>query len=136
MKKEQKISTPEIFPFFDLKNKSGWLGHFGNIPYEIFYMITGEDSIVNPKDPGKNIRPPRSGTSRYLSIIIHESVPEDFRPIVMFHELKEAELVFSQKISYQEAHTKISAITENFAVLSLNREKLELYHQWRNNLAK
>ena len=135
-RRERKTGDNQ-FPKFDLRKNAGWLGDFRNIPYNIFYAIVSENDIVSADDPGRNRVTPNTGGGESLSIFIHKSVPKKFRPIVMFHELKEAELIYGVGVNNKEAHNNVVGITEEYARDLLKKPgELEAYHQWKEGLIK
>ncbi|MFA6007879.1 MAG: hypothetical protein WC784_04545 [Candidatus Shapirobacteria bacterium] len=130
----QKI---ENFPKFDLRRKSGELGSFGDIPYEITYAISKESDEVSPKNPAISVLYPNIRGGQSLGILIHESVPKKFRSILVFHELEESQLVIAAGMSVKEAHNSIENITEEYArELLKDPRDLETYHQWKSGLIK
>ncbi len=102
--------------------------------YKIFYMLECPDSLVNAKSPGKYKVTPNSGGGESLSIFIHESVPAEFKDVVAFHELREAELVYADKIEQDRAHQQATTETEKYARKHLANEEFEKFIEWQLTL--
>ncbi len=109
----------------------GWY-RYGKIPYKIFYSLehpTG--SLVDEKNPGKYRVTHDSGGGVSLSIWIHEGVPSGYKDIIMHHELIEAELVFAEGLSTEDAHQQAVTQTEAYAKTHLSAEKYENFIEWQ-----
>jgi hypothetical protein len=121
-----------------LKKLSGWY-EYGRIPYKIWYDFkcsTGE--LVDEKNPATfqitQDLGSAGGGGESLSIFIHKSVLKEYRDVVFFHELTEAELVFADGINKHEAHQQTIKKTEEYAKRYLPNEEFEKFLEWQKGL--
>ncbi len=57
-----------------------------------------------------------------------------YKDIVVFHELREAELVFADGIEKPEAHQQAVKETEEYAKKYLSAEEYEKFIEWQKDL--
>lgn len=135
---EQKISqtpNPEDAKRLSFEQQQGWY-RYGRIPYKIFYALNcPSGTMVDEKTPGKFKVTPDSGGGESLSIFIHESAPVEFKDIVAFHELREAELVYADGVKIDEAHQQVTTETEDYAKNHLSKEEFEKFIEWQASLS-
>lgn len=115
--------NPEDAKRLDFEQLKGWY-KYGRIPYKIYYVLdypTG--TMVDEKTPGKYKVTPDSTGSESLSIFMHESVPAEFKDIIVFHELREAELVFADSMEIGEAHQQATTETKAYTKKHLDPEE-------------
>ena len=78
---------------------------------------------------------PNTGGGYSLSVFIHKSAPERFRPVVFFHELQEARLMHGdQQLDKKEAHKKAATETAVYVQKLLSQEELKAYKAWQSTL--
>ena len=129
----------EPSPRLELKERAGWY-HYGSIPYKIYYdLVSGSSELVDEKHPGfYRVTPdrPRAGEppAYSLSVWVHESVPEAFKDIVIFHELTEAELRIVGGLDEEEGHQRAVAATERYARGHLSSEEFAAFETWQKGL--
>lgn len=132
---EQISQTPntEDTKRLSFEQAHGWY-EYGRIPYKIFYMLECPDPLVDAKTPGKYHVTPDSDGGESLSIFIHESVPAEFKDVVAFHELREAELVYADGINQDQAHQQATTETEEYAKNHLTKEEFDKFVEWQSTL--
>lgn len=131
---EQISQTPEDTKRLYFEQPTGWYKH-ERIPYKIFYALDCPTCVmVDEKTPGKFKITPDSGGGESLSIFIHESVPVEFKDVVAFHELREAELVYADGIDREQAHQQATTETEKYAKKHLTEEEFEKFTEWQSTL--
>lgn len=136
MKKKPEGQSPgELPPRLEFKEPEGWY-RYGRIPYKIYYSTNNEGKeLVDERNPGSfGVTPDLPGPGDSLSIWIHESVPKEFKDIVMFHELTEAELVLANGIDHKEAHRRSVAATEQYARTNLSQKEFDEFQIWLKSL--
>jgi len=134
---EQQISqapNPEDAKRLKFEEDEEWY-EYGRIPYEVYYMTDcPSGAMVDEKTPGRFKVTQNSGGGESLSIFIHESVPAEFKDVIAFHELREAELVLADGIDENQAHQQATTETEEYARKHLNKEELEKFVEWQSTL--
>ena len=134
---EQQISqtpNPEDANRLKFEETEGWY-EYGRIPYEIYYMTDcSSGEMVDEKTPGRFKVTANSGGGESLSIFIHESVPAEFKDVVAFHELREAELVYADGVERNQAHQQATTETEEYARKHLIKEEFEKFIEWQSTL--
>src|SRR3989338_381406 len=134
MKENQPEQQKELKPRLSFEKPKGWY-RYGKIPYKIFYStVHPAGSLVDEKNPGRFRVTPDTGGGLSLSIWVHEGVPVEYKDIVMYHELTEAELVFAEGLSEDEAHKQAVIQTEAYARSHLSSEELENFISWQKTL--
>lgn len=128
-------TPPKGKPRLSFEESSGWY-EFGRIPYKIYYMLSCPSTdLIDEKHPGGfDLTADLGGGGRSLSIWIHESVPDEFKDIVMFHELREAELRYADELDKNGAHRQAVSETEAYARQHLNEEKLAKFLEWQSTI--
>lgn len=120
-----------------LPAKRGWLKPFGTLPWKIHYSMVGprdDNDIVTADDPARHMLTPDTGGGYSLSIFLHRSVPKEFRHIVVFHELKEAEVARNEGIEPKQAHFKTTSSTDDYARQYLTPEQFVEFKKWEKAL--
>ncbi len=120
----------ERLPTFE--NPKGFM-RYGRIPYKIYRSLEHtEGRLVNQDNPGLYRITSDTGRGQSLSIWVWEGVPKDFRDIVFFHELKEAEFVFADQFSLDEAHNKAVQLHTAYARKFLPEDKFTEFIKWQS----
>jgi hypothetical protein len=116
------------------KELTGWY-KYGKIPYKIFYsMECRKGSSLNEKNPGYWAITQDLGGGDSLSVYVFEDVPQEYKDIIMYHELTEAELVFVGGLQKKEAHSQAVIKTEIYAKSFLPKEAFEKFSEWLKTL--
>ncbi|HEY4493879.1 MAG TPA: hypothetical protein VJB95_00395 [Candidatus Paceibacterota bacterium] len=148
--KPQEQSGPQRL----VRPKGGWghLDKFGRIPYLINvrlnldeFVDAGWDDYVRrtdflTKDLSK--KHPASFTLKnltekeghYLEIVMHWNIPKEFEEVVLFHELREAEMLYGDNVKWEESHQLAEKETTEYAQRYLNAEQFERYKKWIESL--
>ncbi len=113
-----------------------WL-QYGRIPYKIRYNLEeSAGELVNRKYPALyRITPDMSpgGTDdESLSIWIWRGIPRDFRNILFYHELKEAEFRFADGLSRNDSHKKAAALHRAYAEKFLSKNRFNEFLKWQS----
>ena len=119
-----------------LEESSGLL-RYGRIPYEIRYDLNAPTSeILDEKNPGNYLLEPdeQTGPDSYLTMWVHESCPPQYKHIVMYHELVEAEHEFGDSIPRVQAHHLAVAATDAYAKAHLSPKEFEEYKDWERSV--
>jgi len=116
----------------------GWY-KYERLPYKVHYNLkSSTDDDLNEKNPGQFILTQDSGPGasgeKSLSIFIHESVPKEYRDIVFFHELVEAEFSLVDGLDKPMAHQKAVQQTEEYAKSHLSEEDFQKFREWQERL--
>ena len=129
----------------ELKENSGFM-EFGRIPHHIYYETNSESfEDLSEKSPAiykltpnlLNILLDQTNNKSSLekdyslSIWIHKSVPRNYIDNIMFHELKEAELVLVDKLDQKSAHKLAVKFEEKYIKKFYGLEKLTELYIWR-----
>lgn len=114
----------------------GWLDGYKQIPYRIRYSLVGVSPIVTPKNPGLNMVTQNTGGGYSLSVWVHRDVPKLFKPIVLYHELNEANYRYGQDLEKGPAHLMALREETTFAEMNLDQKKYDEYLRWRASLKK
>ena len=136
VEKEIEVKIPERLV---LEDQEGWLS-LDDYPYKIYYetCLKTCDTVAGRIDditPARwELTPDSNRKSRSVSIWLHESIPVDFRDIVMFHELLEAELNLWRGLNEEDAHNRAETETQQYAEKNLGEEDLKKYNQWIKKL--
>jgi len=129
----QKPPTEKI----KLPRKRGWLKPFGKVPWKIHYFVVGpkdDNDIVNAADPARQMLTSNTSGGYSLSLYLHYSIPENYKHIVAYHELKEAEITYQEKIDPGQAHYKAAPFTDDYARQYLTSEEFQKFKAWEKNL--
>lgn len=97
---------------------------------------TGQDrNLVTEKRPGWIAITPDYGArtkgEKSVYIMLHESIPQDFKQIVYFHEVMEASTAHHMDIELKEAHNYAEELTKDFAKKRLTRRQYQRFSQWK-----
>lgn len=122
---------PEKLTF---QESSGSL-HYGRIPYEIRYDLNAPTTdVLHEKLLGNwLLTPEEPSPDSVVTMWVHESCPPQYRDIVMYHELVEAEYVLGDGIQRVDAHHLAVALTDAYAKVHLSPEEFEEYKKWERN---
>ncbi len=130
----------EIGPRLVFEEPIGWY-QYGKIPLRIRYNIeTPTSDKINERNPGLNqLTPDLKISSKQpsisLSVWVHESVPANFKDIVMFHELKEAELlIYEYGWESKKSHEEAKRLTQIYAKTYLTEDKFAEFIEWQKTL--
>ena len=112
----------------------GWYSH-PRIPYKIHYNLNCPESDSGEKGPpGEFMVTPDLNADgsggESLSIFVSESVPEEFKEVVFFHELREAELTFADGLDEPQAHAQAVVETEEYAKKFLPADQFAKFLEW------
>lgn len=114
----------------ELTSESGWY-EYGRIPYKIFYDLEAETGVVDEKTPGRQgLTQDYPGPGTSLSIWVHVSVPKNYKDIIMYHELVEAEATYADGEEMDAAHQKAVIETHNYARANLSEEEYRKFVVW------
>ncbi len=129
--REEKIEKLPIF-----ENPKGFMS-YGKIPYKIFRSLEQPaGAMVNQETPAKFKVTPDTGGGLSLSIWIWEGTPSEFRDILFYHELKEAEFLFVDGLSKDEAHKKAVSLHMTYAKKFLPEDKFREFLEWQSQFEK
>ena len=111
--------------------------NFGRIPYKIYLNLNSSpDDTVNQSIPARYMITPDlnldKSISYSLSVLIWEGVPKNFKEILFYHELKEAEFMLADKLSKKEAHEKAVAYHVAYAKKFLDEDTFEKFMKWQS----
>jgi len=137
-KSNKEFQVPERLQF---DSRKGWY-KFGDVPYKIYFAFDCPDNrFINSKRPAAYLltpdrprKPGVFGTIYSVSVFIHESVPKNFEDLVMFHELREAELRFGKGMKTSEAHKQAVIDTTAYAKKYLSEEEFNEFNKWADSL--
>ena len=107
---------------------------FGELSVPVNYLLDYDD----PEDPDLSVERPAeyrlTGDQRSILIVVHASVPSNYRDIVLFHELVEAELVLERHCPPAVAHRIARASELMYASRVLAPDEFAMYQAWREKL--
>jgi len=123
----------------------GWY-YDERIPYRVWYsfrlpdLTLSGDLELNNQHPAWTILTPDkciidSPPSNSLSMYFHKSIPHCFTHQVLYHELFEAEQMYSNKINQPVAHTLAVKATEEFAQQTLSPKEFTFFQNWVSSLS-
>ncbi len=129
---EDKLNEIKRLPSYK-RNPNGFM-RFGRIPYKIYRALKcSGDDIVSEKNPAcYRITSDSHGGEESLSVWIYKGVPEDFRNILFYHELKEAEFKFSDGLSREESHKRAVSFHIAYAKKFLPEDKFNEFLEWQS----
>src|SRR3989344_1017607 len=119
-----------------LEESSGLL-RYGRIPYEIRYDLNAPTSeILDEKNPGNYLLEPdeQPGPDSRVTMWVHESCPPQYKHIVMYHELIEAEYELGDNIPRIQAHHLAVTATDAYAKAHLSPKEFEEYKDWERSV--
>jgi len=123
------ISTVRLPPLPEVGSLS-----FGELSVPVNYLLDYDD----PEDPDLSVEHPAeyllTGDQRSILIVVHASVPSNYREIVLFHELIEAELVLERRCPPPVAHRIARASEFMYARRVLVSDEFAMYRAWRDKL--
>ena len=78
------------------------------------WVTDDETVMLDQTCPGINlITPDLPGPRQSLSILVHNSVPDEYVQFVVLHELREGEFIHVDEMSKAEAHNEAKKITDD-----------------------
>jgi len=124
-------SLIEELPYFD--NPRGFM-RYGNIPYKVYRNLKQPASnLINEDAPAKFKLTSDTGGGVSLSVWVWEGVPADFCNVLFYHELKEAEFIFADRLSKEEAHKKAVPLHMAYAKKFLSKSTYQNFLKWQAN---
>ncbi|GEM_PF-1000099 len=128
----EKEQWPEKLMF----EESSGSFQYGRIPYQIRYDLNAPTSdILHEKNPGNYLLiPEEPSPDSIVTMWVHESCPPQYKHIVMYHELVEAEHEFGDNISRVEAHHLAVTATDAYAKAHLSPKEFEEYKEWERSI--
>lgn len=129
----EKEQPPEKLAF---EESSGSL-RYGRIPYEIRYDLNAPTStVLNAELLGNWLlqTEEKSGPDSYVAMWVHESCPLQYKHIVMYHELVEAELELAGGVPRLQGHHLAVAATDAYAKRHLSSKEFEEYKKWERTI--
>jgi len=132
----EKLSSENKVDQIPKRLKLEGLTRYGRIPYKVaFTLECPTNSKVDEKNPGWHAITPDLGRPDYsLYIMLHESIPSEYRDIVAYHELEESEMMHVDGIEVHEAHQQAIAKTTEYARSCLSKEEFEKFLEWQKTL--
>ena len=111
--------------------------NFGKIGYDIHYNLNSPtDNITNQNCPAVfELTPnyPSRGYNDYsLSIWVWKNIPKNFKDIVFFHELKEAECMITDRMDKTDAHKRAYIYYTNYAQKFLDNHSFNDFINWQS----
>ncbi len=119
-------------------NKDWGTMNFGRLENRVHYNLCNEtDNLTNKKCPARYSLTPDLKLEPYeeshsLSVWVWKNVPEKFREIVLFHELKEAEYVFADGMGRSDAHKKARVYHLLYAKKFLDEKSFKKFIKWQS----
>ena len=110
--------------------------HYGRIPYEIRYNLNAPTSEMLNKELLGNwlLVPDETSQGHIVTMWVHESCPPQYKHIVMYHELIEAELELGDNIVRKKGHHLAVVATDAYAKAHLSPIEFEEYKQWERSV--
>ncbi len=107
------------------------------LPYPVRYHLASEaDPVVtNEQRPARFLVTPDLAGGKTLSVYIWEGVPEDFREVLLAHELVEASLVL-RGVAPEAAHTRAVAAHHAYARRHLSAARADDFLSWQRHYAR
>jgi hypothetical protein len=106
---------------------------YGRLPYKVRYAIDmPTDSDINQEMPAKYLLTGDTGGGFSLTIWLWDEIPEEFKPVILYHELKEAEFKFADGLSRDESHKKAIPLHMAYAKKFLPEDKFQQFLEWQS----
>ena len=136
MVKDLDTLMEEVKELPHFENPIGWM-QYGRIPYKIRYNLEQPaGTLVNRKTPALyKVTPDQNldgSSSESLSIWVWRGVPRDFRNILLYHELKEAEFRFADGLPKDESHKKAIPFHMAYAKKFLPESRFTEFQKWQS----
>lgn len=94
-----------------------------------------EDALINSRRPAYYKITPNLGCAGIsLSIWLWDGIPNEFREILLYHELVEAKLILRGDVDDYEAHNAALEKHCAYARKFLTAEKFEKFIAWQNRI--
>ena len=130
----EKEQRPEKLTF----EESSGSFRYDRIPYEIRYNLNAatirdaEGTFLDETFPANWLLMPdeHPRPDSYVEMWVHETCPPQYKHIVMYHELVEAELVLCDNIDHKKAHNIAVDATDAYAEAHLSPKGYEEYKEW------
>ena len=111
---------------------------FGRIPYKIYRSLECETcDVINEQTPARygltSDLVLGGGSSESLSIRLWKGIPRDYREILLYHELKEAEFQFVDGLPEEESHRKAVLYHMEYAKRFLPEDKFQQFLEWQSH---
>ena len=107
--------------------------YYGRIPYKIRYVTDmSTDWEINQERPAKFIVTEDTGGGCSLTIWLWNGIPEHFKPVVLYHELKEAEFAMADGLSKGESHKRAVQFHMAYAKKFLPDDKFRQFLEWQS----
>jgi len=124
----------EELPHFE--NPTEWI-QYGRIPYKIRCSLEyPAGALVNRGVPALNKLTPDlnlDGVADHsLSIWVWRGIPREFKDVLLYHELKEAEFRFGDGFSREAAHKKAIILHIAYARKFLPKDKFHKFLKWQS----
>lgn len=132
--KENPDSSTEKSDRLSFEGDEGWY-QYDDIPFNIYYQFNcPEGSMVSAAHPAAFGITPNMEEGHSLSVWLHESVPENFRDIVMYHELTEAQVRYATGLEKEAAHEYAVQKTLEYARTHLSEQEFKEFEAWEHTL--
>ena len=110
---------------------------FDILPYRVRYVFDmPADPDINENTPAKYIITPNTNGGFSLTVWLWEGIPDDFKYVPFYHELKQAEFEFVKHFSKIEAHEKAIPYHMAYAKKFLSKDKFTEFLNWQAKLTE